>query len=430
MIVKRRITFSLNNINLSHIFLFFVFLNFFWAVWTELSFSEVIYEVCTFALFGWAALYFFLNLKSKVSDSSMACVLCVGIWCLLMFGAYQICRNHSTVSFLGFSMDSYAKIMIYDLVLLIPGMFLRDACVLKQKNIFKLALAVILISSLVLTMYAVAVYPNAMRSRVTAEMLGYEDILFGLPEYTNIYAMSLFFPWLLMKTKNEEGLNKLFYMVLAICLVLLVALSQFATALIAMIVGFVVYFIGISKDRPIRAMACILLFVLFFVVGMDTWGELLINISQNTEGDWADKLVEIGEFLQGNEASGDLGSRLDYYSTSWSSFVKSPLLGTITAGKMNFGGHATLFDILASVGIVGTIPFLIFIVLTIRKMLACATNTVSKASVWGTVAIFLVLLFLKNIISAISILYSFAVLLPILYNSEAQNELDKKTNIQ
>ncbi len=420
--MNRRLTLTADNFKISHIFLFFVILYFFCGLWYELPFANPIYSACTFALVAWVLLKIVLNIDRFMTNENLILYACIAVWCVLMFLVYNFEVKTKTVSFLGLRMDQHALIMIYYAILLIPGVVLRDDCRIKIGKLFKFLLAFIIISSLAFTLYAVAVYPDALRARATAEQLGYEEIMFGLPTYSMIYSMALFFPWLLMKIRKSRGFDKLLYFGLSVCLVITVALSQFATALIALIIGFVVYFVVVSKNKPLRAILLVAVVIAFFAVGMETWGDLLIDLADGMEGSWGDKLAEIGEFLKGNEATGDLETRFDYYKDSFNSFLKSPIAGMLSVGKTEIGGHATLVDMLALVGIFGTIPFIIIIAMTMKKLLKKSVDTSHTAAVWGTITIFIIFLVMKNIISAISISYSFFVLIPILFGSEAENE--------
>ncbi|MBE6673871.1 MAG: hypothetical protein E7596_02050 [Ruminococcaceae bacterium] len=420
--MNRRITLTAENFKITHFLLFFVILYFFCGLWYELPFANPVYSACTFALVAWVILKIVSNIEKFMTTENVVLYVCIAVWCVLMFLVYNFAVKTKTVSFFGLRMDQHALIMIYYAILLIPGVVLRDDCRVKIGKLFKFLLAFIIISSLAFTLYAVAVYPDALRARATAEQLGYEDIMFGLPTYSMIYSMALFFPWLLMKARRSSGFEKLFYLGLGACLVVTVAFSQFATALIALIVGFVVYFVVVSRNKPLRSILLVAVVIAFFAVGMETWGDMLIDLADDMEGSWADKLAEIGEFLKGNEATGDLETRFDYYKDSFNSFLKSPIAGMLSVGKTEIGGHATLVDMLALVGIFGTVPFIIIVGMTIKKLRKMSNDLSCTAAVWGTITIFIIFLVMKNIISAISISYSFFVLIPILFGSEVENE--------
>lgn len=427
--MKKDIKIKPDKINLSGIFLFVIVLNFFWGFWSELSVSDTIYTVSAVGLLAWMLISTFMSGQLRARSETVLVYACLLLWILAMFFVYNSVMKTYTVSFLSITMDSHARIMIYYAIILVPGLILKENFKFKTGSFFKFFVAVVVLSNLIFTVYAVAAFPDAVRARVTAEYLGYEDVLFALPSYSMIYAMSMLLPWFLMKWKKGIGFDKLYYLGISICLITTIVLSQFATALIAMLVGVAVYYVLSSRDKPIRALLVVVVLVVFFAVGMENWGQMLIDWSWDIEGAWGEKLYEIGEFLRGSEATGDLGTRMDLYTESLDSFFQSPLLGMLAEGKMPIGGHATLLDMLALIGLFGTLPFIVLLAISIKKMLKISKDSTYRAAIWGTVSIFLTLLILKNIITAIAILFTFLVVIPILFNSEAQNELNKKAGI-
>ncbi len=404
----------------------FVSLRLLWALWAEQTIAEYLYLLSCVAGFLWMISYFFTNLNKNYNVWTVAQFVFTFLWCLAMFAAYEWGYHQTTVDFFGISMDSHARIIVYDFILLLPGIVFVDAYRLKLGRFLKLVLFALVITSLYFTITAVLKDPDALRMSMSEKFYDeFTELFYGLPDYSVVYAFSLLVPWLLYKTTQNAGKQKLFYFILLTAIVFIIVVSQFATALLGAIVGVVLFYtMYLSKKNPVAiifvAFICFLL-----IAGSNSIVAWLMDLSKSIEGSWAEKLREIALFLGEGESTGDLGARTDYYTLSFQQFLKSPVLGKIAEDTGKIGGHSTFLDILGLTGLAGAVPFAVMVITAFVKLRKNNDDLAYRAGVWSALVIYLIFLFTKNIISAISINYMFFVILPILFFSEAPNEQNK-----
>ena len=407
-------------------FLFlFVSLRLLWALWAEQTIAEYLYLLGCFAGFLWMLYYIFSNVQRSYSTSTVIQFLSTVMWCFAMFSAYEIGYHQETISFFGISMDSHSRLIVYDFILLLPGIIFSDRYRLKLGKFIKIMMLVLVGTSLYITISAVIENVDALRMSMSEDFYGELDIFYGLPDYSVVYSLTLIVPWLLYKISQSTGKRKMYYGILVLSIVIIIAVSQFATALLATIVCIMIYYsIYLSKKHPATVILIVVLCVLL-VTSTSSIASWLNSLSTTIEGTWTEKLSEIALLLAEGESTGDLGARADYYSISFEQFLKSPLFGTIVADGGEIGGHSTFLDVLGLTGLSGAIPYVLMIVAFFSRLRKTKENLEYRAGVWAALSVYLIFLFTKNIISAISINYTFFVLLPILFFSEEAYEQNK-----
>jgi hypothetical protein len=120
------------------------------------------------------------------------------------------------------------------------------------------------------------------------------------------------------------------------------------------------------------------------------------------------KINNIVSSIKYNRSEGEVSGREKVYARSWKMFFSSPIIGNLDSKQA--GGHAYFVDRLAYFGLVGTIPFCMFLYFRIKNSLTIINNKIRLHYLLG-VAFFVALGFLKNITGIENFLYLF-VLLP------------------
>ncbi len=402
----------------------FIVLYLFWALWKETPFAEMLYTYSVYIFAIMALLYFG---KAKLSSAFLIEIGSLSFWCLLMYLVYNF-AEYSTIlkrtSVFGFNMDSHSRIILYIFLLIVPGIVLSQRYKYSCNRVFRVILFFVIATSLFYSLRAVVVFPDALRARSTAEYLGYESVLFGTPSYSAVYSMSLLAPWLFAKASYSAGRIKLFYYAMLICVCVIVAISQFATALLALVLGLFIYWFMSSKaSEGYFLRTVVLLSVIMLFTMRSPIVNLLISISEIVSGAWADKLVDIAEFISGAGAVGDVASRTNLYKDSWEAFGASPILGMLTGEDTGIiGGHSTLFDMLALVGLFGTFLFVVALYHTYKRMKSSVKGRRNIAAVNAACISYIFLLSTKNIITAMAVNYTFFVFLPILFSMKESAE--------
>ena len=401
-------------------FLMFIVFHLLWALWGELSYEDSLFNLGVFFLFSWALVRFINN---RWRQSLIIELAFLAGWCGLMFLAYEnadysyVAKN---VSFLGFIVDSHARIMIYTFLLLIPGIILSESFSYKNSRIVKIIIFVILVTSLFYSVRAVIVFPDALRARRTTAFLGYEDILYGTPTYAIVYSLCLYVPYFLARYSLTKGRTKLYYVLMVACLFIIVTISQFATALLALLLGlFVFWFMSSNRYSGSVLSRIVVTSILIIMLFIRTpIADLFSSLAESVTGAWAEKLEELAQFMRGDGTTGGLASRISLYSDSLSVFRDSPLFGMIFSGAFDgeIGGHSSLFDMLALTGISGTLLFIGAVYNARKRMQLSTSGKVNKAAINAITITYIFLALTKNIITALSVNFSFFVMLPILFS--------------
>lgn len=106
-------------------------------------------------------------------------------------------------------------------------------------------------------------------------------------------------------------------------------------------------------------------FLIFFFLFITSFKTEILNIAKFVPNEVAqDKVAGIESKLQTGEAGVNVKSREDDYNASINGF-----LDNIFWGGGNTGGHSYWLDKLSQLGIIGTLPFALFILLTFRRSL-------------------------------------------------------------
>lgn len=390
-----------------------------WALWAEIPYNTVIYTVACFGIF---ILNFAIFQKRSLYPfmlKLMPTYACFAVWSAFMVIAYGFFYSvHSEVNFLGYHVDAYAVFFIKVFLMTSSCMFFVDFNKVHETKLFKLLLGLIVLTSTLYTIRATSVYSDAIRARETMEYMGEEEYLFGTPGYAIIYGMALLVPIFLQKCKNEKGKSRWFYIICTAMIGYMILASQFATASVIAIVGILIFvFLNVKGNVKILLFS-ILLILILFIHGLGIDSIFLISLSESVEGAWSVKLQDLAESLSSGILRGSLLGRTDLYGKSMGAFAESPLFGKLSRYTDSIGGHATAIDTLGLVGIVGFIPLMLMVYFQFKRMKYTCDYKKNKVAIIACVVEFIILIFLKNIVTSYAIFFSFFVLAPLMLKIE------------
>ena len=181
----------------------------------------------------------------------------------------------------------------------------------------------------------------------------------GIGGYGYIHGIAILFPVVVcfFKKKWKDKKINIFYGILTIVLYYTVLKSNYATAvIITTFSGLVALFY--NKDVNLFSIVMVMVIIGLFIP-ISIFSDLTIFIANLFDpGSILNvKTLEIHDVLFKNTIRGGLGSRVDLYGISLSSFLSNPLIGE---GKTtHIGGHALWLDLLATYGILIVIPMFI-----------------------------------------------------------------------
>ena len=210
--------------------------------------------------------------------------------------------------------------------------------------------------------------PGIVR-QATSELFDMKDLTIlnwgyrmGMTNYSLPHALPVIIPALVYGIKNHS-LNvrsRLFLSLFLFAVFMLIYVSGVATAIIVSFIVFIISFFSSTNRAQNNIQVFIIVGIILVPILLNQqWLADMLNyfISLTGEGYLHDRLVDILESMIYKDASGDLEARLDLYSVSSTEFAESILFGS----NNNLGGHSAIIDRLATMGLVGIVPYILFI---------------------------------------------------------------------
>lgn len=394
----------------------FISLNLLWAVFADSFLGKLFFPACiVISLF----MFHFLSTNSKMEKDSYKIYISMAIWIVVMFFGFKYMYPvHSEVTFLFLKGDSYAIFFIRLFVSILPCMFFVDNNEFTINKAVKIMFFIIMLTSLFFVLRAVIFNPDALRLRRSMENTEYGDIIKYTPGYAMVYAYAILLPAFLHKMVNSSGDSKKIYIFCVLAMFYILLVSQYATALIMGFVGILVYFFLIANQQTRAYLGVIYLMLGMILLLTDGGAGIFQWLSTKVDGKWAEKLQDIAVSLSGGETTGDLSARTVRYELSLKAFLESPLFGKFAKETGKLGGHSTAFDILGLTGLLGFIPCMYSIYGTYLRMKNHPSFEKSKPAVISCILVFLIMIFLKNIITSLPVFFAFYVMVPLLLKSE------------
>ena len=185
----------------------------------------------------------------------------------------------------------------------------------------------------------------------------------GMTNYSLPHALPVILPPLIMGIKNKDQMiiTRIVLILLLLLTVLLIYISGIATAiLMAAMILIMAFFtrIGSVKHNILR-----LVIIVFIFLPLVLNEDLIIQIIDylcdlvGGEGAFYERLVDIQESIIYDQTQGDLDARISLYTQSSEAFFTSIIWGT----NISLGGHSAIVDRLAALGLVGFVPYVVFI---------------------------------------------------------------------
>ncbi len=339
------------------------------------------------------------------------------LWFAVMGAAYYIDPLANTMSFMGVDLPT-RFVFIVTLSLMILSMIrFTDVEYKNYTSAILPMLVLIVIVNIVLMMRAVSVYGDAVRAPKATEAMGYGEYLFGLPGYSILYACSLLSPVVFMYIFITKGdIYRKWTWIFAGILTVSIFMSQLATAAIGMVVGFILLCVLKSKSRFRWLMILVIASLAVILVLTDAVSEILLFLSRLVPEDvsWHEKLISMAQGFMTEDGSVVQG-RDELYLISLETFLESPLVGAVfTNTAYSYGGHSTFLDMLATVGLLGTTPFVLFTISCYKHAIRPLKTREAVSTVQTSYFIFLLFFFMKNMISSYAIFIALFILVPIL----------------
>jgi len=242
----------------------------------------------------------------------------------------------------------------------------------------------VLLSTLIIcisTIIGLDKYPMAARLLATGQNELYNlDSLYrqNIGGYGFINSLVLMIPYLIYFYKNNSSRFKVIYICIIFVFIYCIILSQYTIASTLAILSFSISF---SKSKKLVAILLIVLVVLFyFVAGIDDIEVAINKLSELAEehdlGMVSYRLRDFAKSLNSNEGLDEI-NRIHRYKLSLNEFIKSPIFGTMAKNDDMFliGGHSSVLDTLASIGIIFFCLLLYIAHIYLKRMRLLLVNT-------------------------------------------------------
>lgn len=238
---------------------------------------------------------------------------------------------------------------------------------------YKLNKRILIIGAFVIVFTSIGTYiadqmfPEIVRTLVVYENIGVSVAPYyrmGVCEYNMPHALPILIAPLIMWLKSKDvkgGIKLLCFLVLAFSL-LLVLTSAATTPLILSLFAIVCSLLT-NPHKTLKSNLTILVVVaLVSLPALNKDVQLgLVHVFKSIipeDNSNQSKLNDFESAILYGESSGDMAEREDLYSKSFSSFMDNIIIGTNSG---DLGGHSIIMDRLGTTGLVGAIPYLLFI---------------------------------------------------------------------
>lgn len=247
----------------------------------------------------------------------------------------------------------------------------------KISNATVVMVLIIIICNAIGSSFIEMVFPGSIRALNAETRLTGESALqnyyfrFGLANYALPHAVTMVIPLLIMGLKFPiEKKRKLFLLASLIACLVLIYLSGATGALLTGIFALVISVMTKNKTGTGRLL---LFFVsgvsLMFLLGND---RLLLSMLEwfdgviGGQGHFHNKIMDFETLIMYGESTGDINERESLYTATIEAIIEHPLFG-VNEGT---GGHSALLDRCAALGLVGFLPFLLFIYTQIKQSIS------------------------------------------------------------
>ena len=269
--------------------------------------------------------------------------------------------------------NNYAKVIDEFIQLFIPSSMLYYLLKYRDYKLYRTMLVffgVVLTYSTIISFIADQQYPGIMRlESFQANIEANAAILMpffriGLSDYTLPHALPVIAPGLIYCIRRKTGWWRIFlWIVLAASAVLTYVSGSFTAFMMEIVVVLISFLIGRNNKRGTRrSIILITVVALPFILSTQLQYQTLHSLKGifDSDGLTYHKLDDLEQSILSSEATGSLEAREEKYESTIEVIVNNILIGTNTEQT---GGHSSIPDRLALLGLVGFIPYILFIYL-------------------------------------------------------------------
>lgn len=271
-------------------------------------------------------------------------------------------------------------------------------------NIIKIMLFSIIINMFV-TLRALDINPNITKIMATQNVEGYIDNFKGASGYSLIYSIVIIMPLFYYGVKEYKNVLKLLQILFIGLLIYFVYKAAYTIAFISLICGTFIYlYLNLSNKLKVM-LTPMLLMLVYSVINQNSISYLLIDLSEKIKiTQISTRFYQIAIKLLYGDDSGDTLYRLVLYKNSISAFIKYPFTGiTILEPDYKLSGHSTFLDILGGMGLIGFIPYIMFLLYSYKISINKAGNKSLRNAIRISYIIFLLVASINTLTTSLTI---------------------------
>lgn len=279
--------------------------------------------------------------------------------------------------------DTYFKLItnvIEELFLLVIPAALCFYIIQKQKYVLAkylvVSICLLIIYSTITTFIVDTIFPDAVRTSVFLSNMGESALLnyyygMGMVAYRFPHALPIIIPALvfILRNRQETKYFKILAAATLFAILFVIYLSNAATPLFVALLVLIMSIIATGRNSNNSIVKLGIMFVVFILLFFhsDIVVEFLDYVGSLLGGDtkvYSDRFEDLQAYSSQGSSTGDVGSRVIKYDISISLIVESLFLGS----NEPTGQHSAILDRLACLGLVGWIPYMVYIFNSIKKI--------------------------------------------------------------
>lgn len=371
-------------------------------------FSKYLRGISYYAVLGIAVVLVLLNFKNiKLTRLHFTQSLFYIIWVTIYIVVNQFFTNYKYSNIIMGINFNIVTIQIIEVFCVFIFYFYLDSCGYKniKVNIIKIILFSLIIDAVV-TLRALAIDSEIARIMATGiEELNVHDLK-GVSGYATIYSIVIIMPMIIYSITELKTKRRIFLQFFVILMMFFIYKSAYTIALIALVLGVIIYFfLNVSNIFKVFLLL-LMLFIGILLITPDFIYNILVYLSDKTEIQAiAIRLKQLAALILYGDYSGDSLYRIVLYKRSIDAFFNYPIAGiTIYNSNYSLSGHSAFLDILGGTGLLGFIPYLMFLWYSFKISMKKAKNKKCKNAIKTSYIVFCLIGWVNPLVTSFKIM--------------------------
>lgn len=339
-----------------------------------------------------------LNLKNmKFNKYSKKQFFAFMTWACIYIINLQFIQNYAYSNiFLGIDFNIFTLQTIQVICVVLIYLYIASNKFEIMKNTIIKIILFSLIMDAVITINALSIDSNISKIMATGiSELNTPDSK-GASGYSIIYSIVIILPLFYYSYLKHNGVKRIMSLLYVIIMISLIYKSAYFTANVAVILGFLIFiFLNTSRRLKVILIPVIMVIGIYSINAKAIYDTFMMLSDKIDIFQISQRLEQLANLAYYNDNSGAALCRFELYRKSIDAFIKSPLVGIHAFNQdYDMSGHSALLDILGSTGIIGFVPYILFIWYSYKN---CIVNTYEKQLINAIRTSFTIFLFIASL---------------------------------